>query len=154
MIHGQLFARKFSTAVVANSFAYLLAPPIRRPDFARFLALAADVPGVHSFHIFIGHERLITPSVKLVKTEKSEEKCCIKGSVSPVQMKQRLESAFPESDIQVVDLTGTEDHYEVFVRSPAFKGLTRIEQQRKVMDAFAPELKTGEVHALSIRTQS
>jgi stress-induced morphogen len=68
-------------------------------------------------------------------------------------MKQRLESAFPQSEIAVRDLTGGGDHYEVFVRSGAFIGLTRMEQHKKVMEAFASELKTGEVHALSIRTQ-
>ena len=52
-----------------------------------------------------------------------------------------------------MDLTGTENHYEVFVRSSLFTGLSRIEQHQKVMAAFAAELKTGEVHALAIKTQ-
>ncbi len=50
------------------------------------------------------------------------------------------------------DLTGTSDHWEVSVKSAAFSGLSRIEQHQHVMKAFAPELKTGEVHALSIKT--
>ncbi len=73
------------------------------------------------------------------------------------QMKQRLQEHYPDSlpetEIQVTDLTGTSDHWEVFVKSPAFKGLSRIEQHQHVMKAFGPELKTGEVHALSIKTQ-
>jgi stress-induced morphogen len=69
-------------------------------------------------------------------------------------MKARLEKSFPGGEIEVVDTTGTEDHYEVYVRSTAFSGLSRIEAHQKVMAAFAEELKTGEVHALSIRTQS
>lgn len=73
--------------------------------------------------------------------------------MSPEQMKTRLQENFPGGEIVVNDLTGTEDHYEVFVRSPAFSGLSRIEAHQKVMAAFAAELKTGEVHALSIRTQ-
>ena len=68
-------------------------------------------------------------------------------------MKLRLESAFPHSQIDVRDLTGTEDHYEVFVRSKTFAGLSRVERHQKVMAAFAAELQTGEVHALSIRTE-
>lgn len=74
--------------------------------------------------------------------------------MSPDQMKKRLEEAFPSAQIEVTDLTGTEDHWEVFVKHETFKGLSRIEQHQKVMAAFAPELKTGEVHALSIRTQT
>lgn len=72
------------------------------------------------------------------------------------EMKQRLiqfyPDANPESEIQVYDLTGTADHWEVAVSSTAFKGLSRIEQHQHVMKAFAAELKTGEVHALSIKT--
>ncbi len=71
-------------------------------------------------------------------------------------MKQRLIEAYPDADqqqdIQVHDLTGTSDHWEVFVRSEVFKGLSRVEQHQHVMKAFGPELKTGEVHALSIKT--
>ncbi len=68
------------------------------------------------------------------------------------QMETRLKTAFPDADVAVIDLTGTEDHWEVRIASKVFKGLSRIDNQRKVMDVFAPELKTGEVHALTIRT--
>lgn len=72
------------------------------------------------------------------------------------QMKQRLKEAYPDStpetELQVFDLTGTSDHWEVYVKSALFAGLSRIEQHQHVMKAFAPELQTGEVHALSIKT--
>ena len=73
------------------------------------------------------------------------------------QMKQRLQTAYPDSnpitEIEVFDLTGTANHWEVSVKSSSFKGLSRIEQHQHVMKAFQAELKTGEVHALSIKTQ-
>lgn len=69
------------------------------------------------------------------------------------QMKQRLTENFPDGKIEVYDLTGGEDHWEVAIESSAFHGLTRIQQHQKVMACFAPELKTGEVHALSIKTK-
>lgn len=73
------------------------------------------------------------------------------------QMKQRLQSAYPDSnpitDIEVHDLTGGGDHWEVAVSSSSFAGLSRIEQHQHVMKAFAAELKTGEVHALAIKTK-
>ncbi len=76
--------------------------------------------------------------------------------MNSTEMKQRLIVAYPDADqnqdIQVHDLTGTSDHWEVFVRSSAFAGLSRVEQHQHVMRAFGPELKTGEVHALSIKT--
>jgi stress-induced morphogen len=72
--------------------------------------------------------------------------------MTPDQLKQRLHAAYPDGDIEVVDLTGTHDHYQVAVRSARFKGMTRIQQHKDVMGVFDAELKTGEVHALTIKT--
>ncbi len=68
-------------------------------------------------------------------------------------MKTRLKEAYPDGAVDVVDLTGTHDHYQVFVESSAFAGLSRIQQHKHVMQVFDAELKTGEVHALTIKTQ-
>ncbi len=57
------------------------------------------------------------------------------------------------SPIEVHDLTGTEDHYEVAIESHLFNGMSRVQQHQHVMSCFSAELKTGEVHALSIRTK-
>lgn len=73
--------------------------------------------------------------------------------MTPQQMKERLEKAYPGDPVEVVDLTGTHDHYQVMITSNAFKGLTRIQQHKHVMSVFAEELKTGEVHALTITTK-
>ena len=69
------------------------------------------------------------------------------------ELKKRLQEAFQDGSVEVTDLTGTEDHYEVSVQSNLFQGLNRVQQHQKVMSALAPELKSGEIHALSIRTQ-
>ncbi len=68
-------------------------------------------------------------------------------------MIQKLTQAYPNSNIQVFDLTGTQDHWEVSVESKAFAGKTRIQQHQDIMAVFSEELKSGEVHALSIRTK-
>jgi len=73
--------------------------------------------------------------------------------MTPQEMKDRLAQAYPEGSVEVIDLTGTQDHYEVCVESPRFAGLSRIQQHQHVMAVFGPELKTGEVHALSIKTK-
>jgi stress-induced morphogen len=72
--------------------------------------------------------------------------------MSPEEVKARLREHFPDAQIEVRDLTGTEDHYQVSVVSSVFENLTRIASHQKVMAALGPELKTGEVHALSIQT--
>ncbi len=67
------------------------------------------------------------------------------------QIKQRILENFTDAYTEVTDLTGTSDHIQVLVVSTKFDGQSRIQRQRMVMDVFGPELKTGEVHALTIR---
>lgn len=68
-------------------------------------------------------------------------------------IKSRLVSKLPAAaqDVQVIDMTGTEDHWEVIIRAAAFEGVSRIARQRMVMAIFDAELKSGEVHALTIK---
>ena len=73
--------------------------------------------------------------------------------MSPDQIKERLRQAYPGGDVDVTDLTGTHDHYSVFVRSNVFVGMTRIQKHQHVMKVFEIELKSGEVHALTIQTE-
>jgi acid stress-induced BolA-like protein IbaG/YrbA len=72
--------------------------------------------------------------------------------MTPEQLKQRLETLGPGTLVQVTDLTGTMDHYQVQVVSPVFKGMMMIEQHRKVMSVVQAEIDSGEVHALSMKT--
>lgn len=72
--------------------------------------------------------------------------------MTPQEIQARLQAAYPDAEVEVVDLTGTHDHYQVSVLSEAFKGMSRIQQHKHVMSVFDAELKTGEVHALTIKT--
>lgn len=66
----------------------------------------------------------------------------------------RLEQDFPGAQILVHDLTGGGDHWEVEILSEKFKGLSRIQQHQLVMASFKEELKTGELHALVLKTRT
>jgi stress-induced morphogen len=72
---------------------------------------------------------------------------------TPLEIKQRIESAIPESTAEVEDWTGGGDHFRATVVSPAFAGMSRIQQHRLVMDVFAGEIG-GAIHALSVKTQT
>jgi len=72
--------------------------------------------------------------------------------MTPQDLQTRIEKTYSDAKVEVVDLTGGQDHYQVFVETASFKGLSRIQQHKAVMDIFAAELKTGEIHALTIRT--
>jgi len=73
--------------------------------------------------------------------------------MTPEAMKQRLQSTYPDAAIEVFDLNGQGSYYEVTIETGAFKGLNRVQQHQAVMSVFQAELKTGEVHALSIKTK-
>jgi len=68
------------------------------------------------------------------------------------QLKTRIEDALPGSRAEVADLKGTGDHFRAVVVSPAFTGLSRIEQHRLVYDVFGAEMG-GAIHALSLSTR-
>ena len=72
---------------------------------------------------------------------------------SAEEIKQRIEAALPESSAEVEDWTGGGDHFRATVVSPAFAGLSRIEQHRLVMDIFDGEIG-GPIHALSLKTHT
>ena len=69
------------------------------------------------------------------------------------EIKQRIESAIPDATADVEDWTGGGDHFRATVVSPAFAGLSRIQQHKLVMDVFAGEIG-GAIHALSVKTQT
>jgi stress-induced morphogen len=68
------------------------------------------------------------------------------------EIKQRIQAALPESAVEVEDWTGGGDHFRATVVSPAFTGLTRIQQHRLVYDIFGAEIG-GPIHALSLTTK-
>jgi len=74
-------------------------------------------------------------------------------TIPPDEVRARLESAFPVADIEVVDLTGTQDHYQARIISPAFEGKSLIEQHQLVYRALG-EAMDGPIHALALDTRA
>ena len=65
-----------------------------------------------------------------------------------------LREAFPDAgELEVVDRTGTGDHFHVTVASPRFDGLSLVEQHRLVYDALEEPLRDGTIHELRITTR-
>jgi stress-induced morphogen len=69
------------------------------------------------------------------------------------QLKTLIETNLPDSKCRVFDLTGTSDHFEVQVVSPAFAGKSLIEQHKLVHKAVGAHLTTT-IHALQIKTST
>lgn len=73
--------------------------------------------------------------------------------MSPAELEATLKRAFPDAEIQVKDLTGTQDHYQARIVTAAFAGKSRIEQHRLVYAALGDAMH-GPVHALALETHS
>jgi acid stress-induced BolA-like protein IbaG/YrbA len=68
------------------------------------------------------------------------------------QLKARIETLANGTQAEVIDLTGTQDHYQALVISDAFEGKMMIEQHRMVFGLVKPEVDSGELHALTLKT--
>jgi stress-induced morphogen len=72
--------------------------------------------------------------------------------ITPEEIKSTLEKALPGSTIEMLDLTGGGDHWQLFIVSPAFEGKGLIEQHRMVNDALKEEMADQRIHALALKT--
>jgi stress-induced morphogen len=69
--------------------------------------------------------------------------------VKPEDISAKLVAAFPDAEVQLEDLTGTQDHWKAYIVSAAFEGKSLIARHRMVMSVFAEEMK-GPIHALTM----
>ena len=63
-----------------------------------------------------------------------------------------IRQTFPDAEVRIQDLTGTMDHFNVFVKSSAFRGVGLMDRHRMVESALAEARADGRIHAMSIRT--
>jgi stress-induced morphogen len=70
---------------------------------------------------------------------------------TPEELKSRIESTLPGAVAQVVDTTGTQDHFYAHIVAPQFAGLSLIDQHKLVYQAvgFGSD---ASIHALSMKT--
>ena len=72
--------------------------------------------------------------------------------IQPNEIHQMLVRTFPEAEITVQDMTGTLDHFQIFVISNEFQNKTRIDQHRMVQAPLQVALNDGRIHAVQIKT--
>jgi len=69
--------------------------------------------------------------------------------VKPADITAKIRASIPDAEVELKDLTGTEDHWQATVISSLFSGKSLIERHRLVMAALAAEMK-GPIHALTM----
>ena len=67
------------------------------------------------------------------------------------ELEELLNAGFPNAKIEVIDLAGDNDHYEVRVISAAFEGLSKLDQHKTVYSVLGNRVG-GQIHALSVKT--
>ena len=74
--------------------------------------------------------------------------------LDPNAIRERILGTLPGSDVVVNDTTGTGDHFEARVVSPDFTGKSMVQQHQLVYAPLQDWLKSGELHALALKTYS
>ncbi|MAZ39324.1 MAG: hypothetical protein CMF49_04325 [Legionellales bacterium] len=69
--------------------------------------------------------------------------------MNEIIIKNKIEEAIDCIDVQVM---GDGYHFNVIVVAITFENLSRVRRQQLIYDIFAEEIKSGELHALSIKT--
>ncbi len=71
--------------------------------------------------------------------------------MDPAQVRGLLDQAFPDADIELEDMTGTQDHYQARIVSSAFEGKSPVQQHQLVYAALGDAMG-GPIHALALKT--
>lgn len=72
---------------------------------------------------------------------------------SETHVRDRIRAALPGAEVEVVDYTGTGDHFRATVESEAFRGLSRVEQHKLVYRALDGDMGDHSIHALALTTR-
>lgn len=71
--------------------------------------------------------------------------------MSSSEIERHIKEAMPDADVVINDLRGDGDHYAAYVKSPAFKGKSRVQQHQMVYQALQGRMG-DELHALALQT--
>lgn len=72
--------------------------------------------------------------------------------VSPQQVEAMIKAEMPDAQVQVQDLTGGGDHYQVTVISSLFEGKGLVQQHQLVYGAVRQAMSSEAIHALALKT--
>lgn len=73
--------------------------------------------------------------------------------IDPNRIRTILLEALPGADVEVQDLTGTQDHFQATITAPQFSGKSLVEQHQMVYRALGDSMK-AEIHALALKTKA
>jgi len=69
------------------------------------------------------------------------------------EIENKIKQKMQTTHLKVADLRGG-DHFQVIAVSPDFDGKTLIEMHKMIYNILDAEMKTNEIHALTLKTYS
>ncbi|ARV60727.1 hypothetical protein BZZ01_20765 [Nostocales cyanobacterium HT-58-2] len=72
--------------------------------------------------------------------------------ISPQQVEEMIKAQLPDALVQVQDLTGGGDHYQVTVVSSQFLGKGLVQQHQLIYGALRQAMSSEAIHALALKT--
>jgi stress-induced morphogen len=67
------------------------------------------------------------------------------------EIERLIRGGIPDAHVEITDLAGDGDHYSARVVAESFRGLSRVQQQRRVYEALGGRMG-GVLHALQLTT--
>lgn len=74
------------------------------------------------------------------------------GMLDTKDLERRIAEALPGAQVEVVDTTGTRDHFLATVVYEGFVGKSLVEQHQMVYAPLRADLDSGVLHALALKT--
>lgn len=71
--------------------------------------------------------------------------------MSATDIEAMIREALPDAEVTIRDLAGDGDHYAADVVSESFRGKTRVQQHRLIIEALKGKMGE-ELHALALQT--
>ena len=74
-------------------------------------------------------------------------------AISAIELEDYLRASFPQATIQLKDLVGDQDHYELVIIDASFEGKSLLAQHQMINKALKSIIHTR-LHALTIRSSA
>jgi stress-induced morphogen len=74
--------------------------------------------------------------------------------IHPSEIEKLITAALPDAKVQVVDRTGTMDHYTVRIVSEGFAAHNALDRRRLIHRVLAEPMGDGRIHAIELKTQT
>lgn len=72
--------------------------------------------------------------------------------MSAEEITRRIKALLPDAEVELKDLAGDDDHWQVTVTAAEFAGKTRVAQHKMVYQAIGEDMG-GALHALAVVTK-